>query len=262
MSKGRLDEARTILEKVLEDGSRLGEDRACAYSLENLGVVAYRQHDYSAALSYWETALRYPQGLRGRVAVAHSIANLADLRLRLGLVDHAEHAIAFGRKLVTVSASPARSAHFRIVAAQVALARRNTEAARREIEGALVDAMASGEGEYSGVASIVSARVALEDGDIGRALNAIEHAARACTTSRSRAEIAIVRALHLRALGQNALESANEALTLARAAGEEDLLAEIYALLATLHRDAGDIQAAQAHCCRAIAVRDQVASRA
>ncbi len=260
MSKGLLEEARSIFERVLADGTASGEDRASAYALSNLGVVAYRQHDYGGALSCWEQTIKFPQALRGRMATALTIANLADLRLRLGLVDHADHAIAFGRKLVTGSSSPARSAHFKIVAAQIALAKKNTELARREIDAAFVDAQASGDREYLGVTSIVAARVALEDGDVVRAGSAIEQAANVATTARSKAEIAILRALYLRAQGQNALDVAAEALSAARSAGEEDLLAEVHALLAVLHRDAGDLQAAQAHCCRAIAVRDQVAN--
>ena len=73
------------------------------YALSNLGLVAYRQHDYGAALQYWEQTTRFPQALRGRLATALTIANLADLRLRLGLVDHAEHALAFGKKLFSCS---------------------------------------------------------------------------------------------------------------------------------------------------------------
>ncbi|HEY8074668.1 MAG TPA: sigma 54-interacting transcriptional regulator, partial [Labilithrix sp.] len=80
------------------------------------------------------------------------------------------------------------------------------------------------------------------------------------STARAKAELAIVRALYLRAAGQPAIDSAVDALSLARAAGDEDLLAEIHAVLTMLHRDAGDLQAAQAHCCRAIAVRDQLAA--
>jgi DNA-binding NtrC family response regulator/tetratricopeptide (TPR) repeat protein len=260
LSKGRLDEARTLLERVLEDGTRLGEDRARAYALSNLGLVAYRQHDYGAALHYWEQTIRFPQALRGRLATALTIGNLADLRLRLGLVDHAEHAIAFGRKLLSGSAPPRCAALFKWVSAQIALARRNTELARREIESALVDAQASGDRDYLESAWIVASRVALEDGDLARAASALENAEAVARSARARAEVAIVRAAHLRAMGQPAIDCANEALLVARACGEEDLLSEIHTLLALLYRDAGDLQAAQAHCARAIAVRDQVAA--
>jgi transcriptional regulator with GAF, ATPase, and Fis domain len=259
LSKGRLDESRILLERVLEDGTRLGEDRARAYALSNLGLVAYRQHDYASALQYWERTVRFPQALRGRIATGLTIANLADLRLRLGLVDHAEHAIAFGKKLLSGSAPPRCAALFKWVAAQIALARRNAELARREIEGALVDAQASGDNDCLESAWLVSARVALEDGDLVRSAQALAHAERIVKSPRGRAELAIVRAVHLRAMGQPALDSANEALQLARSAGEEDLLSEVHALLTMLYRDAGDVLVAQAHCCRAVAVRDQVA---
>jgi len=260
LSKGRLDEARAVLSRVLEDGTRLGEERARAYALSNLGLVAYRQHDYGAALQYWEQVVRFPQALRGRLATALTIGNLADLRLRLGLVDHAEHAISFGRKLLSGSAPARCSALFKWVSAQIALARRNTELARREIEGALVDAQASGERDYLESAHIVAARVALEDGDLGRASQALEHAESVAKSPRARAEIAIIRAVSLRAMGMPALDAANHALQVVRGCGEEDLLSEVHTLLALLHRDASDLASAHAHCARAIAVRDQVAS--
>jgi len=260
MSKGLLDDARGILERVLEDGGKAGEDRARAHAHSNLGVIAYRQHDYASALSHWDATTRFPQALRGRMATALTIANLAELRLRLGLVDHAEHAVAFGRRLLTGSGSPARAAHFKRVAAQIALVRKNSELARREIDAALVDAESCNDRDVLDAVCIVAARVALEDGDTSRAAVALERASHHATSDRAKAEVGILVAQHLRASGKDALPAATEALTLARASGQEDLLAEIHVLLAVLHRDAGDVQAAQAHCCRAIAVRDQVAA--
>ncbi len=263
ISKGLLDDARTTLERVLEDGARLGEDRARAYAFANLGVIAYRQRDYGAALASWDQAVRFRQTLRGRVATAHTLANLAELRLRLGLIDHAEHTVAFGRRLLVGASAPTRTAHYKRVAAQIALARKNTELARREIEAAQIDAEVSGDKDELSSVLFVAARVALEDGDVVRAAAAVAQAQRLATGDRANAEAAILKAHELRARGAlpgAALEAAADALARARACGEEDLLAEIHALLATLCRDAGDVQAAQAHCCRAIAVRDQVAA--
>jgi transcriptional regulator with GAF, ATPase, and Fis domain/tetratricopeptide (TPR) repeat protein len=263
ISKGLLDDARTTLERVLEDGARLGEDRARAYAFANLGVIAYRQRDYGAALASWDQAVRFRQTLRGRVATAHTLANLAELRLRLGLIDHAEHTVAFGRRLLVGASAPTRTAHYKRVAAQIALARKNTELARREIEAAQIDAEVSGDKDELSSVLFVAARVALEDGDVVRAASAVAQAQRLATGDRANAEAAILKAHELRARGAlpgAALEAAADALARARACGEEDLLAEIHALLATLCRDAGDVQAAQAHCCRAIAVRDQVAA--
>ena len=258
--KGRVDEARAMLERVLEEGTLLGEERARAYALANLGVVAYRQRDYGSALVAWEKTIRFPQALLGRLATEHTIGNLADLRLRLGLVDHAGHAIAFGKKIFAGSALPRSSAIYKRVSAQIALARGNTELARREVESSLADALASGDNDSIEWAYLVAARVALEDGDTAAAGEALAHARAIATSPRGCAEVAIVHTALLRSMGQPALDSANEALALAREAGDDDLLSEIHTLLAHLHRDAGDRVTARAHCSRAIAVRDQVAA--
>jgi transcriptional regulator with GAF, ATPase, and Fis domain len=260
LSKGLLDDARAMLERILDDASRAGEDRAAAHAHSNLGVIAYRQHDYAAALAHWEATTRFPQALRGRMATAITVANLAELRLRLGLVDHAEHALVFGRRLISAGAAPARVAHYRRVAAQIALARRATDVARREVDAALVDAEASGDKDVLQAVLAAAARIALEDGDLTRAVKIIARAAELATHDRARAEASILRALHLRALGQSALDAATDALSFARAAGDEDLLSEIHALLAVVHRDGGDRASAHAHCARAISVRDQMAA--
>ena len=260
MSKGGLEDARVILARVLDDGMKIGEDRACAYAFANLGVIASRQHDYASALGYWEQAIRFRHTLRGRIASARTIANLAELRLRLGLIDHAEHALTFGRRLLGHGTTAARASHFSVVGARIALSRGNTELARREIDSALIDGEAAGDRDYLGEAYRVAARVALEDGDVNRASEAMARAEKLATNDRGRADVAVVRALIQRATGLSALESATSALSLARTSGEEDLLGEIHTLLAVVSRDAGDLLAAQAHCARALAVRDQLAT--
>jgi transcriptional regulator with GAF, ATPase, and Fis domain/tetratricopeptide (TPR) repeat protein len=256
-----LDDARMLLERVLTDGAACGADRACAHAFTNLGVIAYRQHDFAAALSHWEAASRFPQALRGRIASARTLANLGELRLQLGLVDHAEHAVAFGRRVLGGRSSAAAASHFGAVAARIALVRGNSALARREIDTAIADAQSANDvGDRLWQAFTVSARVALEDGDVHRAAEDLSAAEKCGSHGRALAEIALVRALHLRALGQNAIDAANAALASARTSGESDLLAEIHSLLAVLHRDCADLQAAQAHCCRAVAVRDHIAA--
>jgi transcriptional regulator with GAF, ATPase, and Fis domain len=259
MSKGALEDARLILGRVLDDAGTSGEERARAYAYANLGVIAFRQHDYGVALSCWEQAVRFRPTLRGRIASTRTIANLAELRLRLGLVDHAEHALSFGRRTLGFGTTADTAMHFAVVAARIAQVRGNGEVARREIDAALGDGE-HGDKDYLGEAYRVAARVALDDGDVTRAADALARAERLATNDRGRAEVAIVRALHLRATGESALAPATSALALARAAGEEDLLGEIHALLAVLHRDSGDLPSARAHCARALAVRDQVAA--
>ncbi len=258
IAKGLHAEARETLTRVLADGERLGEHRACALALSNLGVVAYHQHDYVGALSFWERTLRYRDVLGGRLAAAMPIANLAELRLRLGLVDNAEHAILFGRSFLSGSITPARSAHFKLVAAQVALARAHTDVALREVESAMTLARTSGDIEYVGAAAIVGARIALADGDVQRAEDWMKTAAEHAKTARSVAELAMLRATHLRAHGRPALAAALTALELARTANEDDLLLDVHALVAASARDEGDRETAQLHCSRALAIRDRV----
>ena len=144
LSKGALEDARAVLERVLEDGTRLGAERARAYALHNLAVIAERQHDYGRALEHWEASARFPVTLTGRISSARMLSNLADLRLRLGLVAHADHTIAFGRRILGARSSTGAAAQFAIVAAQVALARGNTTLARREVDRAIVDAERAG----------------------------------------------------------------------------------------------------------------------
>ncbi|WP_169927481.1 sigma 54-interacting transcriptional regulator [Labilithrix luteola] len=261
MSKGMLEDSRTALERVLEDGTRIHQHRACAHAHSNLAVIAYRRHDYAAALAHWEATTRYPQALRGRIASARTLANLAELRLRLGLVEHADHAVAFGRRILGGRAAAVAASHLAVVAAGIAVSRGNTALARREVDAAIVDAEAANDlGDRLPEAFLASVRVALEDGDLQLAADTLAKAEARVTNLRGRAEVAILRSLYRRALGQESLESAEAALALARTSGEEDLLFEIHVLLANIHRDAGDLHGALAHCSRATVVRDQVAS--
>ena len=259
MCKGLIDEAQALLERVLAEGTALGATDARAHALSNLANIAYRRHRFGEALRLLEQTIQMPPMLRGRIASAQTIGNLADLRLRLGLVDHADHAVAFGRRSLGPSTTKARASHFSVVAAGIALARRNTELARREIETAIADGEVAGNRDYLSQAHRMATRIALDDGDLATAAQSLAKAEALATRARAKAEVAILRAAHVRALGQNAIDAACEALRLTKEAGEEDLLGEIYVLLATLYRDAGEQQLAKAHCARAIAVRDQVA---
>jgi len=260
MSRGRLEEARRTFERVYDDGKRYGVVRACAHALSNLAVIAHRRHDYGRALELWEETVRFPQALRGRIATARTLANLAELRVRLGLVDHAEHAIAFGRRLVSGGACPVAAAYLAVAASRAALARGRTDLARKEADAAVeLATSADDRGDRLPEAYVVSARVALEDGDVAAARDAIGRATEIATNDRIRAEVALCRALSRRARGESALEDASAALALATKSGDQDLLVEIHALLATLHRDADNVQSARAHARRAAILQGRVA---
>jgi tetratricopeptide (TPR) repeat protein len=153
MSKGLIDEARSVFEAVLEEGERVGETRAMAYAHSNLGVVAIRRHEYAKALVHWEHTIKLLQHMRDRMAAARTLANLADLRHHLGLYDHAEHAITFGRRALGAGMPAGRALHFGMVAARIALSRGHTIDARREIGSAIAEGESAGNPEALGDAS-------------------------------------------------------------------------------------------------------------
>jgi transcriptional regulator with GAF, ATPase, and Fis domain/tetratricopeptide (TPR) repeat protein len=260
LSKGLVDEARAIFGAVLDEGERSGDARACAFALDNLAVVATLRHEYGNAMALSERTLRLRQRLGDRVASARLLGNLAEVRRRLGLIDHAEHAVAFGRRTLGPGMPPARSAQFSLRAARNALLRGNTVEARREVTRALTESEAAGMNDSVCEAHCVAARVALEDGDLARVAETLERARALATTDELLAEAMIVTAHHARALGDSGDTVALEALTAARASGKEDLVIEAHALLAELHRGGDRHEMARAHVESAVALRDQVAA--
>jgi transcriptional regulator with GAF, ATPase, and Fis domain/tetratricopeptide (TPR) repeat protein len=260
LSKGLVDEAGAIFQTVLGEGERAGDARACAFALDNLSVVATRRHDYAGALALAERTLKLRQRIGDRVRLALVLGNLAELRRRLGLIDHAEHAVTFGRRTLGPGMPPARSAQFSLRAARNALMRGNTVEARREATRALAESEAAGLRDSVCEAYCVAARVALEDGDLARAGVLLEHARTLATTDELRAEAAVIAARHARAFGDTGDLLALQALAAARTSGKEDLVIEAHALLAEVHRSAGRVETARAHVESAGALRDQIAA--
>jgi transcriptional regulator with GAF, ATPase, and Fis domain len=260
LSKGQVDEARAVFDLVLAEGERTGDVRASAFALDNLSVVATLRHDYAEALALAERTLKLRRRIGDRVATARVLGNLAELRRRLGLLDHAEHAVAFGRRSLGPGMPPARSCLFSLNASRNALARGNTMDALREATRALTESEAAGVKNYAAEALAVLMRVALEDGDLPRASELLERARALASTDFLRAEAAILAARYARALGLPGEALASDALVAARASGEEDLLIEAHTLLAEIHRAAGRPETARAHVEHAVALRDQIAS--
>ncbi len=259
MSSGSLDEARAIFEAVYAEGERIGDARACAFALDNLSVVATWRHEYASALMLSERTLNLRQRLGDRLTMARILGNLAELRRKLGLFDHAEHAIAFGRRALGPGMPAERSAHFSFVAARLALARGRTAEAQREVARALADGETAGHRMILSEAHRVATRIALEDGDLARAHLSLVRAEEQALTDDARADVALLKALVARAEGRSADALALDALALCRVAGEEELLREAHALLSELYRCAGRTDLARSHLDQAIALRDEVA---
>ena len=260
LSKGLVDEARAIFDWVLGEGERAADGRAIAFALDNLSVVAALRHDYAQALAFAERTLKLRQKIGDRLALARVLSNVADLRRCLGLQDHAEHAVAFGRRMLGPGMPAARSALFSLQAARNALARNSTALARREARRALAESEAAGTREDICAACRISARVALDDGELACASAFLAREREATLGGEIHPETAIVAARYARACGDESDETALEALAAARSSGKEDSIIEAHALLAEIYRAAGHVPAALSHVEQALALRDQVAA--
>ena len=260
LSRHRIEEAKAIFESVLHDGELLHEPRACAFAYENLAVAAMWRHDYGDALSLIERACKLRNSLGDRVTIAYDLENLAQLRIKLGLFDQADHAVTFGRRALGPGMPLTHSASFSIDAARLALIRGRTVEAQREIARAIAESEAAGyRSKLAGDAYRLATRIALEDGDVARARANLAKAESFNTSDESRAEIAYLKAAIARAAGEPDIQGAEDALLAARALGEEELLREAHVLLFELHRTAGDFERARTHLEQAVEMRDQIA---
>jgi transcriptional regulator with GAF, ATPase, and Fis domain len=260
LSRGHVEEAQGVFETVLEEGERLNDTRASAFALDNLAVAAMWRHDYGAALELSERTLKLRLRLGDRLSTARILANLAELRAKLGLVAHAEHAVAFGRRLVGPGMPTNLTTHFCVVAARIGYARGRLSEAQREVGKAIAEQGAADNGELVGEAYRVAARIALEDGDHARARASVAAARELATKDYAHGEVALLEAMVARAEGTLDDALLSRALLLARAAGEEELLREAHVLAYEVHRSAGNVERARAHAEQAIVLRDVVAA--
>ena len=258
LSNGQLEEAEAIFNAVLEEGERGGDDRACAFALDNLAVVATWRHEYGQALALSERTLQKRLRIGDRLSTAFILSNLADLRGKVGLLDYAEHAVSFGRRLLGPGMPPSLSIRFSVHAARLALLRGRTVDAQREVGKALAE-QSIDMGEFAGRAHRVATRIALEDGDIVRATSALDRARELATTNFAVAEVAILDVAVARAKGDLDVALADNAVSLARGTGEEELLREAHLLASKVYAANGETERARAHIQQALAVRDAVA---
>ncbi|UQA54961.1 sigma 54-interacting transcriptional regulator [Polyangium aurulentum] len=257
LSASRLEEARSMLVSVLEEGTTRGELRASGLALANLATIAILRHDYPEAFELSERAIDVFRRLRERLYLPTVIRNLAELRLELGLLAEAEQTLAFGRK----ACGPAMPAapHFSLVAARIHFARGRTREAQAELASATAGAAASNNGGKLCECYCVAARIALEDGHVARAAQAIAKAREHASSPRARAEVAVLEGRRARAAGEPWEDVAREALDLAREAEGPELEREARVLLFHAHAMAGDVRAAEAQLAAAIALRNRVA---
>jgi DNA-binding NtrC family response regulator/tetratricopeptide (TPR) repeat protein len=261
LSRSCSEQARTMLESVLAEAEKRRELRATAFALSNLAVLAIERHDHAEALQLCERAIDARRRLGDKVGLARVVVNLAELRLRLGLLDAAEQTLTFGRQTLSPAMPPGYVAVFALVSGWIQLARGRTGDASTELSAALAGITSWTDGARLGECHRLAARIALEDGDTVGAARALQQASQHIDSALARAETALLEALLCRALGEDALAPAARALTLAGEAGDEDLMRECNVLLCELARGLRRLDLARAHLRSAEQLRDQAASR-
>ncbi|MBL8720481.1 MAG: sigma 54-interacting transcriptional regulator [Myxococcales bacterium] len=220
MSRGAPLEAEQILAQVLVEAERGNHARPWVYALDNLAVLAWRRQDFGAVLSLLERSIRQRTALGDREGTVHPIASLAELRLRLGQAEHAHHLVRIGRR---TASRPTHGAHFALVAARVAIARRDHAVAGLEVQHAIAEARRARDKECAGTALLLAARLALDEGDLDTAEQRLEEAS-ASLGPDGLVEASVVRVLWARAAGRDHLHLAREAVRRAREHRDEEWL--------------------------------------
>jgi DNA-binding NtrC family response regulator/tetratricopeptide (TPR) repeat protein len=255
---GRHDESKARLLAVVEDGVRKHEPVAIARGLDNLAVVAHRRQEYGEALQRYTEALACATRGGEKLMLARMVAGRAELAVCLNLLPEAEQAIAFGRRACGPGVPGAVVMSFEVVAARIHLAHRRTEEAAAAVRAA-IKCRGSAHIGLIGECHLLAARIALEEGDLAHVKQALAYAREAPGTPRGHAETTLLSALLARAAGTSFLETALEALNLARQAEHFELVLEAHLLLARAHIDAGKPALARGNLAAAAEIRDRMA---
>ena len=259
MSEGRRLQARAELEAILESGEQLGEPRAVAFALANLAALAALGHAYGEALELSERAISAMRSMGDALKLARQILNLAELRLRVGLVEEAEQALLFARQACGPALGDALVSMMSLVAARVQIELGSTLRASALVEQAVAAADRSSDGAKRGESLRLATRISLEDGYVAKAEMLLDRAAHCPAGPGAEAELLLLRALSARAAGHAFAEQAAEALALARRDDDIELARQAHELLCRAARQQGDIDAAREELRQALALRDRMA---
>ncbi len=261
LSMGRRDEARKMFAEIHERGQALGSQRARAYALSNLAAIAILDHRYEEALDLSERAILARREMGERVLLVLPVTNLAELRLRLGLVREAAEALRFGIQACGEALPSSRRAYFSKMAVLLRLERGELVEATRELGVARALASTGADHSLLGQLERLAVRIALESGDLVAARVALM-AARNCRLSPSgQAEVAWLEAELARGSGEvDALERVLCAVQLAEVADDAELLREVHILRSKFACAAGDAVGARASLLRAAVERERVAT--
>jgi transcriptional regulator with GAF, ATPase, and Fis domain len=259
MSAGRRSEARTLLCSVLEQGDELGDRRARAFALANLSTFATDTHDYGEAIDLLERAIDDVRALGDQPRLSRLIANLAELRLRVGMIDEAEQALTFARQACGPTPGGPTAALISYVSAHARLSRGHTLQAAAEIDDAIRAADTSSNGGKLTQCCRLATRIALEDGDVSRARRYLARARAAGPYQESEADIAVLSAMIDQASGQPFASSAEAALDQVQGAGDVELTRQAHVLCHLALRDE-DPEASVRSLDAALRLRDHLAA--
>jgi DNA-binding NtrC family response regulator len=260
LSMGRLPEAQELLLAALVEAEQLGSSQAKAFTLGNL-VTAYNATDQGKALEYAEAACNMWVGMGNRRQMVRTLANVIALRLHVGLVDQAASALAFSKRFRFDGLPASAITFWLIVTARVMFSQGKWSGAVEEARN-IIAVADPGEGAvYLSEAHRLLAAVALEEGTLSLAGDALEAAARHDTDARGRSQHALLVARLDIARGTDAVASAQAALALARRANADDLVVEAHAWLGRAHLNRGEVAEARSHLNCAIALRNELAER-
>ena len=258
MSLGRHDQARRLLEQVLQAGEQRKQPKAVAFALSNLASVAILQHRFADALSLSERAITIRTHLGVRHGLVQPITNLAELRLMLGMVDEAEASLRFGLKSCGSNLPATLFAYFAKTMAQVHLARGETSKAQQSLTSALSACAITGDVALPGKCHRIAAQIALADGDVARARATLKRSEGCRHTGFGQAELVVIDAQIRRAAGEDYLAAAEKALSLGHQNANVEATLSACVLLAQACQTQGDTASAQLHIEHATQVRDQV----
>jgi len=258
LSAGQLDPARRVLEDVLEEGQRTGHPRAIAVALSNLGVVAHLDYCYAEALDRYQRAIDACRELGDRLGLARPAANLAELRLELGMVDEAEQALRFAQCTLRAGVPASIASQLSLLEAEIHLERGDSAHAARCAHDALANASRASNGTKVGESHRMIARIALYDGNTPAAEEAIDQCEHHAESERAKAECAWLEARLARAKGDDAADLAHRASSLARASADRELRRACAVLEAEIALADDDVRAARAHLRTARRVLDEM----
>ena len=236
MARGRLDDARGLLTRVVQLANRHGASFHRAIALENLGVLDRLAGRYGRAIAAYQSAVRLLKPLEDRAMLVRVATNLAEVHVVLGDGRRARALLDLASSLRADDDRPEMRAERLLVEAEAAALAGDARQTKDLLEEARALALECGYQRVEEVATLLMADRAI--GEERREDAAALVADLAPDTDRNRCRLAIVQAT-LSPDPDVAIRCARHALSLARAGGDRMLVLRALSTLASLLARAG-----------------------